>query len=68
MTKEMNHKGYKGSIEYSEEDNVFHGKIENIDDLVTYESENKEELESCFKEAVEDYIKTCEDLDKGVSE
>ena len=32
------HKGYNGSIETSVEDNVLHGKVLCINDLVTYEA------------------------------
>jgi hypothetical protein len=33
-----------------------------IDDLVTFEATNVAELESNFKNSVNDYIQTCEDL------
>ena len=53
---EMEYKGYKGTVEFSNEDNCFYGKIAGIDDLVTFESQSVEELNIFFKEAVDDYL------------
>lgn len=36
MSNIIKYKGYIGSIEYSSEDKLFFGKIELIDDLVTF--------------------------------
>ena len=33
----MEYKDYVGSVHYSREDEVFHGKLEGLRDLVTYE-------------------------------
>ena len=40
----MNYKGFIGSVAFSEEDNVFFGKIEGIDGLVNFEGDNVSEL------------------------
>ncbi|WED21076.1 type II toxin-antitoxin system HicB family antitoxin [Vibrio sp. JC009] len=65
MSKFMDYKGYFGSVEVSLDDNVLHGKIECINDLVTYEAENPAKLRMAFEEAVEDYLETCEMLGKA---
>ncbi|WP_246847027.1 type II toxin-antitoxin system HicB family antitoxin [Klebsiella pneumoniae] len=61
----MKYKGYFGSVEVSVEDNTLYGKLECINDLVTYEAKGIEELRTAFEEAVEDYIVTCEELGKA---
>lgn len=53
------YKGYLGSAEVSVEDNVLHGKLLYINDVVSYEAQSPQELEQAFKEAVEDYLATC---------
>lgn len=53
---EMTYKGFRTIIKYSKEDKVYYGKIEDIRDLVNYESENYEGLEKAFHEAVDDYL------------
>lgn len=60
--KQLKHKGYVGSVEINLEDNCLYGKIEFINDLVTYEGETIEELKTAFVESVEDYIETCAEL------
>ena len=52
----LNYKGFIGSVAFSEEDNVFFGKIEGIDGLVNFEGSSVEELKEAFHEAVDDYV------------
>jgi predicted HicB family RNase H-like nuclease len=59
------HKGYNGSIETSVEDNVLHGKVLCINDLVTYEAETLQGLKDEFIIAVEDYLVTCKHAQKS---
>lgn len=55
----MRYKGYLGSVSYSEDDNVFFGKIEGINGLVNFEGESVTELTDAFHHAVDDYIDYC---------
>lgn len=59
------YKGYIGSVEFSPIDEVFLGKIEHINDLITFESDNAHKLKKVFEEAVDDYLKYC--AEKNVS-
>ncbi|AJD51064.1 MULTISPECIES: type II toxin-antitoxin system HicB family antitoxin [Thalassospira] len=60
MTNMLEYKGYLGSVEFSDEDEVFHGKLEFIRDLVTYEGTDAKSLKDAFHEAVEDYLELCQ--------
>lgn len=64
MSKLLKYKGFSGSVICSIEDNVIHGKIECINDLITYEAESMSDIKAAFQEAVEDYLETCEMLGK----
>jgi len=55
------YKQYIGSISFSAEDETFYGKIEHINDLITFESDNAYDLKKAFQEAVDDYISFCEE-------
>ena len=59
MTTKLEHKGYIGSIDYNDEDEVFHGRLELIRDLVTYEGTDAKTLRQAFREAVDDYMTDC---------
>jgi predicted HicB family RNase H-like nuclease len=54
-----------GSIHYSPEDDTLFGKIEGIDDLVTFEGDNVKGIKKAFEEAVDDYIALCEQENKN---
>ncbi|EMH4094417.1 MULTISPECIES: type II toxin-antitoxin system HicB family antitoxin [Serratia] len=62
MSNMLNFKGYYGSVEFSIEDGVLHGKIQCINDVVTYEAETIPALQIAFEEAVTDYLETCAEL------
>ena len=57
----MKYKGYTGSIDYSNKDNVFYGKVLGIKSLLLYEGETLTELEEDFHSFVDDYINYCEE-------
>ncbi|MDX9870959.1 MAG: type II toxin-antitoxin system HicB family antitoxin [Clostridia bacterium] len=64
MKDVMFYKDYIGSIHYSTSDEVFFGRIEGIDDLISFEGSSVEELKTAFQEAVEDYLELCSLNDK----
>lgn len=64
MREQLEYKGYTGSIEYSVEDSCFYGEVLGIADLISYEGNTKERLESDFREAVDEYLITCKEVGK----
>lgn len=56
IDEKLYYRGFTGSVEYSEEDEVFHGKLLDIRDLVTYEADSISELNSEFISVVDDYV------------
>lgn len=59
MNNVMEYKEYIGSVEFSEQDGVFYGKVQGIRALVSYEGTNAAELVQDFHNAVDDYLETC---------
>jgi predicted HicB family RNase H-like nuclease len=65
MKKElMTYKESIATIHFANEDDVFYGKIEGIPDLVSFEGRSVDELKEAFKEAVEDYLESCQNSGK----
>lgn len=64
MKDVLTYKDFIGSVRFSGSDEVLHGKIEGINDLVTFEATSVKELKKAFKEAVEDYIELCHKVGK----
>lgn len=61
MKNTMEYKGYVGSIEFSESDAVFFGKVQGIRSLISYEGTNASELIADFHGAVDDYLALCKE-------
>jgi predicted HicB family RNase H-like nuclease len=57
----MNYKGYTATVEYEPDDRVFHGRVNDIADVVTFEGTSVDELEAAFHNAVEQYVAFCEE-------
>lgn len=60
----MEYQGYCGSVNYSDEDEIFYGKVEYICGLISYEGYDVESLKANFQSAVDDYLELCQD--KGI--
>ncbi len=59
MNNVMEYKGYVGSVEFSENDGLFYGKVQGIRSLISYEGTNASELVADFHGAVDDYLMMC---------
>ena len=59
MKDNLIYKDFLGSVHFSAKDDCFFGKIEGIDDLVTFEGQDVKAMKKSFREAVEDYIELC---------
>lgn len=60
MKNTMEYKGYIGSVEVSEEDGIFFGKVLGIRSLISYEGESYRELRDDFHSAVDEYLSICQ--------
>jgi len=60
----LKYKEFIGSVHFNMEDMVFYGKIEGINDLITFEGKSVDELVMAFQESVEDYITICREHQK----
>jgi len=56
----LEYNGYLGTVEFSLEDNVLHGRVVGIDGIISYEGNDLESLKQDFEIAVNEYIDMCE--------
>lgn len=59
MNNTMEYKDYIGSVEFSEADGIFFGKVQGIRSLISYEGTTAKELVEDFHCAVDDYLELC---------
>ena len=64
MSSVLKHGGYTARVEFSAEDRVFFGQLDDITDLISFEGNTVEELENAFVEAVADYLALCVKIGK----
>ena len=60
MSNTMEYNGYVGSVEFSEKDGVFFGKVMGVRALISYEGTTAQELVEDFHGAIDDYLALCE--------
>ena len=55
----MTYKGYTAAFEYEPRERVFHGRVQGIRDIVTFEAPTLPELEREFRISVDVYLECC---------
>lgn len=60
MNNIMEYKNYVGTVEFSESDGLFYGKVQGIRSLISYEGTNAAELVADFHGAIDDYLAYCQ--------
>ena len=53
---DLKYKGYRGTIDYCEQEQLFYGKVIGIKDLISHEGETIDELLEDFHKGVDQYI------------
>lgn len=61
----LSYAGYQARIDFDAEDEIFVGRIAGINDVVGFHADSVEELKAAFREAVDDYIRTCAEIGKA---
>ena len=59
MSNYLHYKGYTGSVEFSEEDAVFHGKVAGIKSLISFEGDSVSSITEDFHSAIDEYLEFC---------
>jgi predicted HicB family RNase H-like nuclease len=59
MSNYLHYKNYTGSVEFSEEDAVFHGRVIGIKDLLSFEGESVDAITRDFHHTVDEYLAFC---------
>lgn len=60
MSNYIHYRDYTGSIEFSEEDEIFHGKVIGIKALISFEGDSVKAITEDFHSAVDEYLEFCE--------
>lgn len=59
MNNLLEYKGYYGTVEFSDTDNILFGKVVGTTSLISYEGDSVQNLKADFEGAVDDYLEMC---------
>ncbi|MCD7059228.1 type II toxin-antitoxin system HicB family antitoxin [Pelagibacterium xiamenense] len=65
MSSVLGYKGYKASVAFDADDEIFFGRILGINDVVGFHADTVADLKLAFAEAVEDYLESCKKVGKS---
>ena len=57
----MKYKGYVGKTEVDEENNIIHGEVLGIRDVITFQANSIGGLRKAFQDSVDDYLAFCKE-------
>lgn len=64
MNNLMEYKGYHATVDYSVDDHALIGHVIGINDVLSFDADNVDELETIFHETIDDYLEMCAELGK----
>lgn len=56
----MEYQGYLGKVEFDDAARLFHGEVINTRDVITFQGRSVDELETAFRESIDDYLAFCQ--------
>ncbi len=60
----LKYKGYSGEVKYDDEAEIFHGEVTHVKAVLTFQGRTVEEIETAFRETIDDYLEWCRDRGK----
>lgn len=65
MNDILKYNNFFATVHYNSTDEVFYGKLEGINDLITFEGQSVKGLKLAMEEAVADYLELCKSIGKN---
>ena len=58
----MEYKGYLAKVTFDDHAEVFHGRVQHLYDVITFEADSVEGLKREFRISIDDYLEWCKEL------
>jgi predicted HicB family RNase H-like nuclease len=55
----LEHKGYRGYVEFDSDAGIFHGEVLDTRDVITFQGKSVKEIRRAFRDSIEDYLEFC---------
>ena len=66
MIKILKYNGFYTNVHYEKESKTYWGKIEGVNDVITFEADTIEKLQEEFKNTIDEYLDECKELKKEI--
>lgn len=60
----MEYKGYRATVAYDEQADLFHGEVIDTRDVITFQGRSVDELKRSLRDSVDDYLDWCAERGK----
>ncbi|NKB69572.1 MAG: toxin-antitoxin system HicB family antitoxin [Candidatus Latescibacteria bacterium] len=57
----LTYKGYTGQVKFDDESGLLHGQVIDLKDVITFQGKSVDEIESAFRDSVDDYLDFCQE-------
>ena len=56
----LSYQGYSGSVKFDADEEIFHGEVSGLRDVVTFQGRSAREIKQAFRDSIDDYLEFCQ--------
>ena len=57
----LSYKGYTGTVRFDPDEDIFHGEVSGLRDVVTFQGRSVREIKRAFRDSIDDYLELCQE-------
>ena len=61
----LSYQGYSGSVKFDADEEIFHGEVSGLRDVVTFQGRSAREIKQAFRESIDDYLELCKETGRS---
>lgn len=61
----LSYKGYSGTVKFDADEEIFHGEVSRLRDVVTFQGSSGREIKQAFRDSIDDYLELCQETGRS---
>jgi len=61
----LSYQGYSGSVKFDADEDIFHGEVSGLRDVVTFQGSSAREIKQAFRDSIDDYLELCQETGRS---
>jgi predicted HicB family RNase H-like nuclease len=61
----LSYKGYSGTVKFDADEEIFHGEVSGLRDVVTFQGYSVREIKQAFRDSIDDYLELCQETGRS---